>query len=348
MRFSRPALSRFTHILFSVTAVAAMLSSTVTSAKEVNVYSARQEALIKPVLDKFTQETGIAVNLVTGDDDALLTRLRSEGRNSPADVLLTVDAGRLYRAKEAGILQPIRSDYLEQHIPAHLRNGDGYWFGLSVRARVIAYATDRIDPATLSTYEALTDDQWRGRLCVRSSGNIYNQSLVASMLSTQGEVATEDWIKGLVANFARPPQGGDRDQIKALATGQCDLALVNTYYFGAMLRSDDADEKAATRNVALFFPNQEDRGTHINVSGAGVTQSAKNVAEATALIEFLTRPQAQRWYAETNNEYPVRDDIEPSALLASWGDFKADSVDVTELGRLNAQAVMAMDRANWK
>jgi iron(III) transport system substrate-binding protein len=347
MRFSRPALRRFASALF-VSVAAVMIGAPATYAKTVNVYSARQEALIKPILDTFTEETGIEVNLITGDDDALLTRLRSEGRNSPADVLLTVDAGRLYRAKEAGLLQPIRSEYLEQHIPAQLRNSEGYWFGLSVRARVIAYATDRVDPETLSTYEALTDEKWRGRLCVRSSGNIYNQSLVAGMLSTQGEAATEDWIKGLVANFARPPQGGDRDQIKALATGQCDLALVNTYYYGAMLQSADADEKAAAGEVALFFPNQDGRGTHINVSGAGVTTSATNVAEATALIEFLARPEAQNWYAETNNEYPASKGIEPSALLKSWGSFKADSVDVTELGRLNAQAVMAMDRANWK
>mgnify|MGYP003665735933 FL=1 len=347
MRFSRAALRHLTSVL-SVTVAAIMLGAPTAHAKAVNVYSARQEALIKPMLDRFTEETGIEVNLITGDGDALLTRLRSEGRNSPADVLLTVDAGRLYRAKEAGVLQPIQSDYLVENIPANLRNSEGYWYGLSVRARVIAYAKDRINPEELSTYEALTDEQWRGRICVRSSGNIYNQSLVASMISTQGEAATEAWAEGLVANFARPPQGGDRDQIKALATGQCDLALVNSYYYGAMLQSDDEEERAAAGAVAVFFPNQDGRGTHINVSGAGVTQSASNIAEATALIEFLAGPEAQSWYAEANNEYPASKGIEPSPLLESWGDFKADSVDVTELGRLNAQAVMAMDRANWK
>lgn len=347
MRFSSATLRRFIPAFF-VTVAVVTLAAPATYAKAVNVYSARQEALIKPMLDRFTEETGIEVNLITGNGDALLTRLRSEGRNSPADVLLTVDVGRLYRAREAGVLQPIQSDYLEKNIPANLRDSEGNWFGLSVRARVIAYAKDRVDPATLSTYEALTDEQWRGRICVRSSGNIYNQSLVASMLSTQGEAATEEWAEGLVANFARPPQGGDRDQIKALATGQCDIALVNSYYFGAMLQSDDAEEKPAADQVAVFFPNQDDRGTHINVSGAGVTQSASNVAEATALIEFLAGAEAQAWYAEANNEYPASKGIEPSALLESWGDFKADSIDVTELGRLNAQAVIAMDRANWK
>ncbi|MCB1706308.1 MAG: Fe(3+) ABC transporter substrate-binding protein [Halioglobus sp.] len=347
MRFTRPALRRFTSSLF-VIVTAAMTAATTAYADAVNVYSARQEALIKPMLDRFTEETGIEVNLITGDGDALLTRLRSEGRNSPADVLLTVDAGRLYRAEEAGVLQPIESDYLEEHIPANLRDSDGNWFGLSVRARVIAYAKDRVDPAELSTYEALTDEQWRGRICVRSSGNIYNQSLVASMLSTQGEAATQAWTQGLVANFARPPQGGDRDQIKALAAGQCDIALVNSYYYGAMLQSDDPEEQAAAAEVSVFFPNQDGRGTHINVSGAGVTQSAKNVEEARALIEFLAGAEAQRWYAEANNEYPAITGVAPSALLESWGNFKADSVDVTELGRLNAQAVMAMDRAHWK
>jgi iron(III) transport system substrate-binding protein len=331
-------------VLVALTLIAAPASL----ADQVNIYSARQEALIKPILDRFTEETGIAVNLVTGSGDALLTRLRNEGRNSPADLLLTVDAGRLYRAREAGVLQPLQSDFLKQVIPAHLRDEEGYWYGLSVRARVIAYARDRVDPGELSTYEALADPKWRGRLCMRSSSNIYNQSLVASMLSSRGPEPTEQWLRGLVANFARPPQGGDREQIKAVATGQCDVALVNSYYYGAMLTSGTPEEQAAAGKVALFFPNQEGRGTHINVSGAGLTAAAHNVDQARALLEFLAKPEAQHWYAERNNEYPVREDIEASKLIRSWGDFKADTLDVTELGRLNAQAVMAMDRANWK
>lgn len=347
MRFNHQTAGRLASVLLTVLASLALFTPS-SYAKTVNVYSARQEALIKPMLDKFSEETGIHVNLITGGGDALLTRLRSEGRNSPADVLLTVDAGRLYRAKEAGVLQAVQSEYLEQAIPAHLRDSEGYWFGLSVRARVIAYASDRVKAEQLSTYEALAEPQWRKRLCVRSSNNIYNQSMVASMLSTQGEEATEHWLKGLLANFARPPQGGDRDQIKAVAAGQCDLALVNSYYYGAMLELGSPEEQAAAQKVALFFPNQDDRGTHINISGAGVTKAAKHVAEATALIEFLARPEAQRWYAEANYEYPASKDIEASSLLKSWGDFKADSVDVTELGRLNPQAVMAMDRAKWK
>lgn len=343
----RPTLRRAAALIYTG-AVAALLTGFPAQAETVNVYSARQEALIKPVLDQFTASSGIQVNLVTGDGDALLARLINEGRNSPADVLLTVDAGRLYRAREAGVLRPVESELLEQTIPAHLRDSDGYWFGLSVRARVIAYARERVDPAQLSSYEALAEPQWRGRICIRSSGNIYNQSLVAGMLATEGEAATARWLEGLVANLARSPQGGDRDQIKAVAAGQCDLAVVNSYYYGAMLQSDDAAERHAADAVAVFFPNQAGRGTHINISGAGVTAAADNVDAAIALIEYLARPEAQRWYAERNNEYPVRKDVETGALLRSWGGFKADSVDVAELGRLNAQAVMAMDRANWK
>ena len=327
---------------------ATFLSVPAFSADEVNLYSARQEALIKPLLDSFTKETGIAVNLVTGKGDALLTRLKSEGRNSPADVLLTTDAGRLYRAQEAGVLQAIQSDYLEKTIPQHLRSSEDYWFGLSVRARFIVYAKDRVQASELSSYEDLVGKQWQHRVCIRSSSNIYNQSLVAGMIATKGEEATDQWLAGFVPNFARPPQGGDRDQIKAVAAGQCDVAVVNSYYLGAMVNSSDASEREAAAKVAVFWPNQDGRGTHINVSGAGVTASAKHVAEAQKLIEFLARKESQKWYAETNMEYPVSPDVEPSAVLKSWGDFKADPLDVTELGKLNARAVMAMDRARWK
>lgn len=317
-------------------------------AEELNIYSARQEALIKPLLDAYSEQTGITINLVTGKGDALLTRLQSEGRNSPADLLITTDAGRLYRAQEAGVLQTVSSPALDQDIPAHLRSVGGYWYGLSVRARGIVYARDRVKPSELSTYEALAEPQWRGRICVRSSSNIYNQSLVAGMLATEGEAKTAAWLKGFVSNFARPPQGGDRDQIKAVAAGQCDIAVVNSYYLGGMIRSEDPEQTGAAAMVDIFWPNQSGRGTHINVSGAGVTASASNVTAAVQLIEFLASDSSQRWYGETNNEYPVREDVPASALLQSWGNFKADQVNVTELGRLNAQAVMAMDRARWK
>ncbi|MFK8048115.1 MAG: Fe(3+) ABC transporter substrate-binding protein [Halioglobus sp.] len=332
----------------SLFAILTLGFSPLAATAEVNLYSARQEALIKPLLDKFTEETGITVNLVTGKGDSLLARLKNEGRNSPADMLLTTDAGRLYRAQEAGVLQATSSEYLETHIPLHLRSAESYWYGLSVRARFIVYAKDRVKPTELSSYQALAGDEWRNRICVRSSSNIYNQSLVASMIAHNGVTATDAWLKGFVSNFARPPQGGDRDQIKAVAAGQCDIAVVNSYYLGAMINSDDASQRAAAEKVAVFWPDQAARGTHINISGAGITSAAKNTRQAKQLLEFLANDDSQRWYAQTNREYPVRSELGASPLLESWGEYKADSLDVSELGKLNAQAVMAMDRARWK
>jgi iron(III) transport system substrate-binding protein len=336
------AIAALTVLSASIAATAAVKTS------EVNIYSARKEALIKPLLDEFTAETGISVNLVTGKGDALLTRLQSEGKNSPADVLLTTDAGRLYRAQEAGVLQPFASDYLKSTIPAHLRSTEDYWYGLSVRARFIVYAKDRVEPSQLDSYESLAGDQWKQRICIRSSGNIYNQSLVAGMIASTGEEKTAAWLTEFVDNFARPPQGGDRDQIKAVAAGQCDVAVVNSYYLGAMLNSSKADEREAAAKVGVFWPNQKGRGTHVNVSGAGITASATHRDQAQQLIEFLARDESQKWYAEINMEFPVRTDVQTSSVLKSWGEYKADPLDVTQLGRLNARAVMAMDRARWK
>src|SRR6056297_558010 len=331
-----------------VVAVSAAVMSAGTVVDTLNIYSARQEALIKPLLDRFSNETGVEVNLVTGSGDALITRLTREGRNSPADVLLTSDAGRLYRARQAGVLQPVSSDALTAAVPENLRSPDNLWYGLSVRARVLIIAPERVNTDELQDYEDLADPQWKGRICVRSSGNIYNQSLVAGMLAQKDRAQTQAWLDGFVRNFARPPQGGDRDQIKAVAAGQCDVALVNSYYFGAMLQSDNEEERRAAEQVELLWPNQSNRGVHINISGAGVIRASEQPDLARELIEFLVREDSQQWYAETNNEYPVRDSVSPSRLLQSWGDFKADDLDVSELGRLNAQAVMAMDRANWK
>ena len=334
-----------TTIVFAILAVA---PTEAVIADEVNIYSARQESLIKPILDRFTEKTGIKVNMVTGKGDALLTRLKSEGMNSPADLLLTVDAGRLYRAQEAGVLQAVESFDLNNKIPIHLRSLDGQWYGLSVRARVLVYAKDRVQPSELSTYEALSDPTWNGRVCVRSSSNIYNQSLVAGMIASQGMAETETWLAGLVSNFARPPAGGDRDQIKAVAAGQCDVAIVNSYYLGAMISSSDKNQQNAARKVALFWPNQEDRGTHINISGVGLSRAAKNIDSAKQLIRFLVSDESQQWYANRNNEFPVRDTVQVSSILDSWGPFKPDTINVTELGRNNAEAIKAMDRAGWK
>lgn len=335
-------------IALATTSAFGMGSPDTLTSSELNIYSARKEALIKPLLDRFSEATSTQINLVTGKGDALLTRLQSEGINSPADLLLTVDAGRLYRAQQAGILQPMMSKRLNAAIPQHLRSIDDQWFGLSVRARVIVYAKDRVGVEQLSTYEALAEPRWRGKICVRSSSNIYNQSLVASMLATEGMQYTEAWLERLVANFARTPAGGDRDQIKAVAAGLCDVAIVNSYYLGGMLRSSDPAQLEAASSVGLFWPNQDGRGTHINISGAGVTRSSQNPELAAQLIAFLASDESQRWYAGMNNEFPVRADIEVSDTLRTWGGFDADQLNVTELGRNNANAIMAMDRAGWK
>ena len=318
------------------------------SAAEVNVYSARKEVLIKPLLDAFTAETGIAVNLVSGKADALLQRLEREGANSPADVLLTTDAGRLARANQAGLLQATPTAALTAAIPAQYRDPAGAWFGLSLRARPIIYAVDRVSPDDLSDYAALAGPRWAGRVCVRSSNNIYNQSMLAAFIDHQGVAATEAWAKGLVANFARKPQGGDRDQIRAVAAGECDVALANTYYLARLATSDKEADRAVAARVAVFWPDQDGHGVHVNISGAGVTASAGNVANAIRLIEFLAGDSAQQTYAEVVNEYPVKPGVPWSEAVAAWGAFKADDLNLAVLGENNAEAVRIADRAGWQ
>ena len=315
---------------------------------EVNIYSARQEALIKPLLDKFSEQTAVKVNLVTGKGDALLTRLINEGENSPADILLTVDAGRLYRAQQANVLKPIDFSSIGNLVPDNLKSSDNMWVGLSIRARVIIYSKDRVSAEDLDSYESLADEQWSGRICIRSSSNIYNQSMVAGMIAQNGLEKTEQWLQGFTANFARKPAGGDRDQIKAVAAGECDVAVANSYYLGHMLNSSDESQRSAAEKVSLFWPNQKDRGTHINISGAGITTSSKNTLNAEKLIAFLASDESQRWYAEKNNEFPIRENVEISPILQSWGPFRADKINVTQLGEYNSEAIKAMDRAGWR
>ncbi|WP_019624869.1 Fe(3+) ABC transporter substrate-binding protein [Thioalkalivibrio thiocyanoxidans] len=314
---------------------------------EVNLYSARQENLIQPLLEQFTEETGIQVNLVTGSADSLLQRLRHEGRNSPADVLITADAARLHQAKQTGVLQAIESDVLNENIPERYRDPEGEWYGLSLRARPILYHKDRVDPEDLSTYGALTDEKWEDRICVRSSDNVYNQSLVAAMIATEGAEAAEAWAEGIVNNMARRPQGGDRDQIRAVADGVCDIAIANTYYLGLMLDGDGRDREVAEQ-IGVFWPNQDDRGTHVNISGAGVTAHAPNRENAIRLLEFLTSQEAQQWYAEANQEYPIRDDVPASEILQGFGEFESDDIELHLLGDNNSEAVRIMDRVRWR
>lgn len=342
-------MSRFNFALSTLAGLCITLGSVGAAATpEVNLYSARKEALIKPLLDEFTAETGIKVNMVTGKADALLKRLKSEGRNSPADVLLTTDAGRLHRAKAAQVTQAFDSKLLNAVVPAHYRDADNHWVGLSVRSRPILYVKGKVDPKTLSTYEALAGPEWKQRICIRSSSNIYNQSLIASMIVADGVDKTETWAKALVANLARAPKGGDRDQIKAAAAGQCDIAIANTYYLAGMLNSDKAAEKSAALKMGVFWPNQNGRGAHVNISGAALTRYSKNTDNAIKLIEYLASEKAQQWYADVNGEYPVVASVAVGETLKAWGEFKADALHLGKLGELNKNAVMLMDRAGWK
>ncbi|WP_417348841.1 Fe(3+) ABC transporter substrate-binding protein [Ferrimonas sp.] len=324
------------------------LTPSLLQAEELNIYSSRKEALIKPLLDKFSEQSGIKVNLVTGKDDALITRLKREGNRSPADILITADAGRLHRAKAGELLQPMaNSDALKQ-VPANLKDQDNQWVGLTMRARPIFYVKGKVSPEELSTYEALTDAKWQGRVCIRSSSNIYNQSLMASLIDADGADKAQAFASGLVGNMARPPAGGDTDQLRAAAAGVCDIAIANTYYYGRLANSDDASNQKVVKELGLFWPNQADRGTHVNVSGIGITRSAKNQEAAAKLIDFMLTEEAQNWYAQVNNEYPVLPGVSPSKVLASWGEFKADDISLNRLGTLNRQAVEIMDRAGWK
>ncbi len=318
-------------------------------ATEVNLYSSRHYDTDRALYDNFTAETGVKVNLIEAGGDELIERVQSEGENSPADVILTVDAGRLWRAQEAGIFQPIESEVLTTAIPENFRQPDGLWFGFSSRARVIVYNKDKVDPSELSTYEALTDPKWKGRIAIRSSSNMYNQSMVASMIETDGLEATEAWAKGLVANFAREPEGNDTDQISAVADGVADIAIVNSYYVARLANSDDPTDQEVASKVGMFFPNQDDRGTHINISGGGVAVHAPHRENAIAFLEYLASPEAQALFADGNNEFPI---VEGTPLnndyLKQFVDRKVDPVHAEIIGKNNAAALQLMDRAGWR
>lgn len=319
-----------------------------TTPQVVNVYSSRHYDSDEALFKTFTEKTGIQINLIEGKDDELIERIKNEGQNSPADILITVDAGRLWRAEKAGLFQAVNSQTLESAVPENLRDPDDRWFGLTKRARVIVYDKSDVKPSDLSTYEKLADPQWKGRICIRSSGNIYNQSLIGSMIQTDGAEATEKWAKGIVTNLARQPEGGDTDQIKAVAAGQCDVALVNHYYWARLARSDQAEDRAIADKVGIFFPNQQNRGTHVNISGAGVIASAPHKENAIAFLEFLVSPEAQTIFAEGSLEYPVVSSIQPDDMLKGLGTFKVDSVNVASYGENNSQSVQIADRAGWK
>lgn len=329
-------------------ALAVGLSQVPAMAQEVNLYSYRQEGLIKPLLDAFTQKTKIKVNLVSGGEDALIERLKAEGAASPADLLITVDAGRLVRAKEAGLFQPVKSAVIDEIVPAAYRDPDGTWTALSLRGRPIMYSVERVKPSDLSTYEDLASPKWKGKICVRTSSHIYNQSMLAVMIETLGPARAEAWAKGITDNLARKPQGGDRDQLKAVATGECDIALANTYYLAGLTQSKDPADQDVAKKVKIFWPNQGDHGAHVNVSGIGVTKSAKNVANAVKFIEFLLSDEAQRIHADVVGEYPIKPGIPRSEVVASFGTFKASTVPLEVLAKNNAEAVRITDRVGWR
>ena len=315
---------------------------------DINIYTHRHYDSDKILFKKFTDITGIEVNVIKGSADQLIQRLQSEGKNSPADILLTVDAGRLVRAKDMGLLEPVSSKILTKNVPEMMRDSENHWFGLSVRARVIAYAKDRIKENELSTYEDLADPKWRGKIVVRSSNNIYNQSLLASLINENGSKKALKWAKSVRKNMARKPRGNDRDQARAVASGVADLAIINTYYLGLLANSSDKADREVAEKLNIFFPNQNGRGTHINVSGVAVTKSSKNKKEAIRFIEFLTEEDNQRIFSEANYEYPLDYNNSKSKIHLKWGRFKADNIDLSILGKNNAEAVKIFDLAGWE
>ncbi|MGH8354779.1 MAG: extracellular solute-binding protein [Pseudomonas sp.] len=316
-------------------------AASVQAADEVVVYSSRIDELIKPVFDAYTAKSGVAIKFITDKEAPLMARIKAEGENTPADLLLTVDAGNLWQAEQMGILQPIESTVIEANIPPQYRSSTGAWTGLSLRARTIAYSTERVQPQELSTYEALADASWEGRLCLRTSKKVYNQSLTATLIETHGAAKTEQILQGWVNNLATDVFADDTALLQAIDAGQCDVGLVNTYYFGR-LHKDNPQLK-----VRLFWPNQADRGVHVNLSGAGLTKYAPHPQAAQALLEWMTSADAQGLFAGLNQEFPANPQVAPSAEVAAWGRFKADSIPVEVAGKRQAEAIKMMDRVGW-
>ena len=317
--------------------------------KVLNLYTSRHYQTDEALYDNFTKATGIKVNRIEAGDDAIIERMKQEGARSPADVLVTVDAGRLWRAEQAGLLQPVKSRVLDERVPAELRHPDGLWYGFSLRARPIFYAKGKVDPATLRDYEDLANPVHKGRICVRSSSNVYNLSMMSSMIAAAGPEKAEAWARGVVQNMARAPKGGDSDQLMAVAAGECDIAISNTYYFVRLMKSAKPEERAAAQKIGVVFPNQASRGAHVNISGAGVAKHAPHRDAAVKFLEYLASPQAQAYFADGNNEYPVAGKAAASNReLMSLGEFRKDSVNVSLLGRNQGAAQQIYDRAGWK
>ena len=325
-----------------------MLFPNFAAANELNIYSHRQPFLIDPFLKAFTEKTGIETNVLYSTK-GLAQRLKAEGENSPADVILTVDIGRLYIYRDLDLLSTVQSQKLEANIPEHLRSIDNTWFGLSKRSRIIVTSKKRVAPGEITTVEDLADPKWEGRICVRPGSHVYNRALMASMIAAHGVEEAEKWAAGLVANLARRPQGNDRAQVKAIYEGQCDVAIINNYYFGKLKYSEDEKQREWAKALDLVFPNQGEgqRGAHVNISGGGIAKHSKNKAAAQALLEFLTEPLAQRLYGEINFEYPVNPTVPASEELESWGTFKEDKLPILTIAELSREAQKIIDRVGW-
>ncbi len=336
---------RVKDILFLI--VLTIITSCSTDENIVNVYSGRHYQTDEQLFREFTRETGIRVNLVKADTDQLINRLELEGVNSPADMFITADAGRMIQSMEKGLLQPMNAEVIRQLVPANLRDPNFYWTGFTKRARVFVYDKSRVNPDELSSYEELTSEKWAGRVLVRSSQNHYNQTLMASIVAAHGQDGALDWAKGIVHNMAQSPRGNDRDQVKAIAAGVGDVAIVNTYYMGLLLNSPNSEERNIARQMGIFFPNQNDRGTHINISGAAITAYAPNRDNAQRLIEYLLSPGAQSVFAEQNYEYPANKNVAWPALLKEWGRFNPDTIPLDQLGKHLQPGMIIFNQAGW-
>ncbi len=335
-------------VLSTVASIAVLASGLPVQAQQVlNLYSTRHYQTDEVLYAGFTQETGIEINRIEGDGDALIQRIISEGQNSPADIFLTVDAGRIWRAEEADLFQPVDSAVLNKAIPQNLRHPEGLWFGFSTRARLIFYSKERVEVGAIKTYEDLADPKWQGKVCIRSSSNVYNQSLLSSIIEAHGEAAAREWAQAVVDNFARKPVGGDTDQLRGIGAGECDIAVANSYYFVRLIVDPSDKDKGLADKIGWVFPNQDDRGTHVNVSAAGVLKNAPHKEAAIKFLEYLASPRAQSYFADGNNEYPVVAGVEPNKALKSLGDFKVDPVNVSVYGANQAMAQKVFDSVGW-
>jgi iron(III) transport system substrate-binding protein len=314
-----------------------------------NLYSSRHYQTDQALYDNFTKQTGIKVNLIEGGEDALIERIRNEGDKSPADVLITVDAGRLWRAEQLGLFAPVKSQTLESRIPASFRHPDGLWYGFSARARIIAYSKERVKPGDITRYEDLASPKWKGKICTRSGSHVYNLSLISSLVSHLGEAKAEEWAKAVASNLSRAPKGGDTDQLKGVAAGECDIAISNTYYYVRLMKSDKRDERQIAEQIGVILPNQKDRGTHVNVSGGGVLKHAPHRDAAVRFLEYLAGDQAQNYFANGNNEWPVVTSIKTdNPELATLGKFKTDTLNLAAIGKNQPTAQKIADRSGFK